>query len=140
MDLAQNNPDFETQSRVGLTLQTKLSDKVIINGKLGVPFGNTTQTTIAGDVQIDWLLNDDGTLKATVFNRENTIQNFGDRVGFTQGLGISYNVEFNNFKELLKKIFMSEKRRKNPEEEKNKENPEEDLNPGFIAIKKKNNQ
>ncbi|MDA8874413.1 translocation/assembly module TamB [Winogradskyella sp.] len=140
LDLAQNNPDFETQSRVGLTLQTKLSDKVIINGKLGVPFGNTTQTTIAGDVQIDWLLNDDGTLKATVFNRENTIQNFGDRVGFTQGLGISYNVEFDNFKELLKKIFISEKRRKKTEEEKNKENPEEDLNPGFIAIKKKNNQ
>ncbi|ARV10701.1 N-acetyl-gamma-glutamyl-phosphate reductase [Winogradskyella sp. PC-19] len=139
LDLAQNNPDFETESRVGLTLQTKLTDKVIINGKFGVPFGSTTQTTIAGDVQIDWLLNDDGTLKATVFNRENTIRNFGDRVGFTQGLGISYNVEFDNFKELIQKIFTNEKKRKKEEAKKVSKDAEEDLTQEFMSIKEKKN-
>ncbi|SHH53855.1 translocation/assembly module TamB domain-containing protein [Winogradskyella jejuensis] len=141
LDLAQNNPNFETESRVAVTLQTKISEKVLINGKVGVPFGSTTQTTIAGDVQIDWLLNDDGTLKATVFNRENTIQNFvGDRIGFTQGVGISYNVEFDTFKELLQKIFSGKnKKEKEEKKEEDTKSEEEEVTPDFITVKKKNN-
>ncbi len=137
LDLAQNNPNFDTESRVGLTLQTKLSDKVIINGKVGVPFGSTTQTTIAGDVQIDWLLNDEGTLRATVFNRENNIQNFGDQIGFTQGLGLTYNVEFDTFKELIQKIFKSKNKGEDKKEDADTKK-EENLTPDFISIKKKN--
>ena len=136
LDLAENNPNFETESRVGLTLQTKLSDKVFINGKLGVPFGSTTQTTIAGDVQIDWLLNDEGTLKATVFNRENPIQNFGDQIGFTQGLGISYNVEFNTFKELIQTILKGKKKTEDKNKVKTDTIRDKDL-PEFISIKAK---
>ena len=138
LDLAQNNPDFETESRVGLTLQTKLSEKVIINGKVGVPFGSTTQTTIAGDVQIDWLLNDDGTLRATVFNRENAIRNFGEEIGFTQGLGISYNVEFDTFKEFIEIIF-SGKNRKNKKKklEEDKPKPEDENMSSFMKVKEK---
>ncbi|RNC87344.1 MAG: translocation/assembly module TamB [Winogradskyella sp.] len=138
LDLAQNNPDFDTQSRVGLTLQTKLSDKVIINGKVGVPFGSTTQTTIVGDVQIDWLLNDQGTLRATVFNRENAIQNFGDQINFTQGLGISYNVEFDDFKELIQKIFKSQDKKDKPKPKK-EDAKEEELMSDFMKVKEKNN-
>lgn len=139
LDLAQNNPNFETESRVGLTLQTKLSDKVIINGKVGVPFGSAAQTTIAGDVQIDWLLNDEGTLKATVFNRENPIRNFGDDIGgFTQGLGLSYNVEFDTFKEFFQTLLKGKKKKK---EDKPKEiqpqDIEEKLQPDFMSIKEK---
>ena len=39
------------------------------------------------------------------FNRENSIQNFGEQIGYTQGLGLSYNVEFNNLNELFKRLF-----------------------------------
>ncbi|WP_299116582.1 translocation/assembly module TamB domain-containing protein [uncultured Winogradskyella sp.] len=139
LDLAQNNPNFETQSRVAVTLQTKLSDKVIVNGKVGVPFGSTTQTTIAGDVQIDWLLNDDGTLRATVFNRENTIQNFGDQIGFTQGLGLTYNVEFDTFKELLQKIFSGKDKKDKNKVKDDPKKSEEDVMPDFMSVKKKQN-
>ncbi|WP_411768766.1 translocation/assembly module TamB domain-containing protein [Winogradskyella sp. A3E31] len=139
LELAQNNPNFETNNRVGLTLQTKLSDKVLINGKVGVPFGTVaTQSVIAGDVQIDILLNDEGTLRATIFNRENNIRNFGDRIGYTQGLGLSYNVEFDTFKELLQIIF-SGKDKKEKQEEENKQNAEateEENLPDFITMKK----
>lgn len=141
LDLAQNNPNFETESRVGLTLQTKLSDKVIINGKVGVPFGSTTQTTIAGDVQIDWLLNDDGTLRATVFNRENQIRNFGEQIGFTQGLGISYNVEFNTFKELIQIIFIGKDKMESLKKESAPTQNINDTNmPSFMSVKKKTAQ
>ncbi|WP_296344996.1 translocation/assembly module TamB domain-containing protein [Winogradskyella sp.] len=139
LDLAQNNPNFETESRVGITLETKLSDKVIINGKVGVPFGSTTQTTIAGDVQIDWLLNDEGTLRATVFNRENNIQNFGDQIGFTQGLGIAYDVEFDTFKELIRKILSGKKKDEKEKKEKDEKNMVEEVMPDFMSVKKKQN-
>lgn len=138
VDLAQNNADFDTESRFGLTLQTKLSDKVIVNGKVGVPFGGATQTSIVGDVQVEWLLNDDGTLRATVFNRENAIRNFGDDIGYTQGIGLTYNVEFNTFKELLQKIFKGKDKEKVASKKK-EEKKEEDVTPGFIKIKKKKN-
>lgn len=139
LDLAQNNPNFETESRVGITLETKLSEKVIINGKVGVPFGSTTQTTIAGDVQIDWLLNDEGTLRATVFNRENNIQNFGEQIGFTQGLGITYNVEFDNFKELIQKIIHGKKNKTDKNKESKKDKGSEKVMPDFMSVKKKQN-
>ena len=57
---------------------------------------------IIGDVQIDFLLNQSGTLKARVFNKENEYQYFANDIGYTQGLGISYEIEFDSFKELLK--------------------------------------
>ena len=40
-----------------------------------------------------------------IFNRENTIRNFGEQIGYTQGVGVSYNVEFTDFKKLIKKLF-----------------------------------
>jgi hypothetical protein len=138
LDLAQDNPDFETESRVGVTLQTNISDTVLLNGKVGVPFGTASQTTITGDVQIDWLLNEDGTLRAKVFNRENVIRNFGEEIGYTQGLGLSYSVDFDTFKELIQIIF-SGKNRKDKEsiakDEKVQTSVDENL-PDYITFKK----
>ena len=142
VDLAENNPNFVTENRVGVTLQTKLSDKILVNGRVGVPFGgnSATQTVIAGDVQVELLLNDEGTLRATVFNRENTIQNFGDQIGYTQGVGLTYNVEFDSFKELLQKLFKKKENPSKSEEKKDDENKEEQLTSDFITVKKKQNK
>lgn len=111
-EAGQNNPDFQTEDRVGVTFQTQISDRVLINGKVGVPVGGTaaTETVVAGDVEINFLLNEEGTLTANVFNRENSIQNFGERLGFTQGVGISYNLDFDTFKELIISLFKSAKK------------------------------
>ncbi len=138
-EIGQNRPDFQTDDRFGLTLQTKISDKVIINGKVGIPIGGASETVIAGDVQIDFLLNDEGTLRAKVFNRENNIRNFGEEIGYTQGLGLSYNVEFDTFKELLQIIFSGKNKKDKKEKEKKKEQEvvkDENL-PDFITMKKK---
>ncbi|MBT8395281.1 MAG: translocation/assembly module TamB [Bacteroidia bacterium] len=101
----QRTPELQTDDRLGLTLSTQVSERILINGKVGVPIGGVSETVIAGDVQIDFLLNDKGTLTAKMFNRENSIRNFGEEIGYTQGLGLSYNVDFDTFKELLEKIF-----------------------------------
>ena len=100
-EVGEQTTDYETDDRLGLTLSTKISDRVLINGKVGVPIGGVNQTVIAGDVQIEILLNDEGTLSAKFFNRENSIRNFGEEIGYTQGVGLSYNVEFDTFRELF---------------------------------------
>ncbi len=136
LEFGQDTPDIQTDNRVGLTLQTKINDKILVNGKFGVPFGTAQQTTITGNVQIDWLLNDDGTFRAKVFNRENTIRNFGEEIGYTQGIGLSYNVEFNTFKELLEIIFSGKNKKEQKEPEKGSKD-EDDLMPEYVTMKKK---
>ncbi|RAJ26617.1 uncharacterized protein DUF490 [Gelidibacter algens] len=101
----EQTPDYRTDDRLGLTLSTKISDRVLFNGKVGVPIGGVNETVIAGDAEIELLLNEDGTLSAKFFNRENNIRNFGEEIGYTQGVGLTYNVEFDTFRELLRIIF-----------------------------------
>lgn len=137
LELGQDTPELQTDNRFGLTLQTKINEKILVNGKFGVPFGSTQQTTITGDVQVDWLLNEDGTLRAKVFNRENAIRNFGEEIGFTQGLGLSYNVEFNTFKELLQIIFSGKNRKDKilKQEAEKEKKQEDDMMPSYMQMK-----
>ncbi|MEL6916284.1 MAG: translocation/assembly module TamB domain-containing protein [Bacteroidota bacterium] len=108
------NAGVETENRIGVTVSTQISDKILFNGKFGVPVGGVSETVVAGDVEIQVLLNEEGTLRAKIFNRESEIQQFlSDQQGYTQGLGLSYEVDFDNFKELMGKIF-----KKRPKEEK----------------------
>ena len=88
-----------------MTVSTKINDNVLINGKVGVPVGGVSETTVAGDFEVEVLLNQDRTLTLKFFNKENSIQNFGEQIGYTQGVGLSYNIEFDNLKELLKALF-----------------------------------
>ena len=103
--LGESNPEFESNDELGVTMTTKLSDDILINGKLGVPIGGVTESVIAGDFEIELKLNEDRTLTMKIFNRENTIRNLGEQIGYTQGVGISYKVEFNSFKKLINKLL-----------------------------------
>ncbi|RAJ09996.1 uncharacterized protein DUF490 [Arenibacter echinorum] len=100
--------DIQTENRLGVTLSTQISERVLLNGRVGVPVGGVSETVVAGDVEVQILLNEEGTLSAKIFNRENEIQQFlADRQGYTQGVGLSYQVDFDSFKELLRKILRS---------------------------------
>ena len=99
--------DIKTEDRFGVTLSTKISDKILFNGKIGVPIGGIEETLIIGDVQIDFILNQDGNLRAKVFNKENEFRYIGDELGYTQGVGLSYQVDFQTFRDLLSKIIVN---------------------------------
>ena len=117
---------------MGVTVSTKLSENVLINGKVGVPVGGVSETTVAGDFEVEVLLNEDRTLSLKFFNRENSIQNFGEQIGYTQGVGLSYNIEFDSLKELFEELF------KNKNSQTNSENPatEDDSGlPNYIDFK-----
>lgn len=98
-------------ARVGVTLSTQVNDRILINGKLGVPIGGEERNVIVGDVEVQLLLNEDGSVRARVFNRENDINYIGEGIGYTQGVGITYEVDFDTFKEILDKIFKKARKR-----------------------------
>ena len=103
-----STPDQDTADRFGLTISTQISNRVLINGQVGVPIGGVSESVVVGDVEIEFLLNEEGTLRANIFNRENNIQYIGEELGYTQGAGLSYNVDFDTFKELIDKILNRE--------------------------------
>ena len=106
--------DIATADRLGFTLSTKLSEKILLNGKIGVPVGGVEQTLVVGNVQIDFILNEDGTLKAKVFNKENEFRYISDELGYTQGVGLSYQVDFDTFSALIQKIVKGSKQEASP--------------------------
>lgn len=95
----------ETDGRVVATISSKINERISINGKVGVPFGGITQSAIVGDVEVQYRVNQDGTMNLRLFNRENDINYIGQGIGYTQGLGVTYEVDFDSFNELVRKIF-----------------------------------
>ena len=111
--LQDRNAAIETDDRIGVTVSTQISDKVLFNGKVGVPVGASSETLVAGDFEIQVLLNEEGTLSAKFFSRQSEIQTFlPDQQGSTQGAGLSYEVDFNSFKELFRKILRKKEDKK----------------------------
>ena len=110
----QNDNDLErlnTDNQVDLSVSTQVSDRIIINGKVGVPIGTQTQASVVGEVKVEVLLNKEGTFRGTIFNRQNEIQYTAEDQGYTQGIGLSYQVNFNTLSGLLKSA--AAKRQKN---------------------------
>jgi len=78
-----------------------------------VPVGAQTQSSVVGEVKVEVLLNDTGNFRSVIFNRQNEIQYSSQEEGYTQGIGLSYQVNFNSLSDLLKKIGLKKKRKGN---------------------------
>ncbi len=99
----------EADGRFVASVSSKINERITLNGKVGVPFGGVNQSAVVGDVEILYRVNEDGTVNLRFFNRENDINYIGEGIGYTQGVGISYEVDFDTFKELANKIFKNYK-------------------------------
>jgi len=130
---ADRNPFIETNSQVGLTLSSQISDRITVNGQLGVPVGGVNESVIVGNVEVQLRINEDGTLKARVFNRENDINFLGEGIGYTQGVGLTYEVDFDTFNELILKIFKNVKVEDNQDGQ-NHDVPDSELAPEFLQF------
>ncbi|MDG1572697.1 translocation/assembly module TamB [Robiginitalea sp. M366] len=107
------NAEVNTEDRIGVTVSTRISDRILFNGRFGVPVGGVSESAVAGDAEVQLLLNKEGTLSMRIFNRQNEIQSFlAERQGYTQGVGLSYEVDFNSFRDLLQQVL--KKRAKAP--------------------------
>ncbi|MBP6556945.1 MAG: translocation/assembly module TamB [Flavobacterium sp.] len=106
---ADRTPDLQTDGRFGVSVSSKINERITVNGKVGVPVGGISETAIVGDVEVQYRVNDDGTLNLRVFNKENDITYIGQGIGYTQGIGMSYEVDFDTLKEFINKIFKNAK-------------------------------
>lgn len=98
---------------VNFAVGTQISDRVIMNGKVGVPVGSKTQSSVVGEVKVEVLLNEKGNFRGVIFNRQNEIQYSTEEEGYTQGIGLTYQVDFNNLSDLLRKIGLKKEKKIN---------------------------
>ncbi|MEC4114078.1 translocation/assembly module TamB domain-containing protein [Myroides pelagicus] len=143
----ERNPYTQTEGRLGVTFSTKVNDRISVNGKLGVPVGGEEQSVIVGDIEMLLRLNEDGTLNARFFNRENDINYLGEGIGYTQGVGLTYEVDFDTFKELIAKVLgqadkRAKQKAKSDENDTNRseELPDSDFNRDFIRFYEQRNR
>ena len=94
-----------------ISLATQINDKILINGKVGVPVGGSgSDNSVIGEVKIEFLMNEDGTFRTTIFNRQNEIQYSEEEEGYTQGVGMSYQIDFDQLSEVWAKFKRKKKR------------------------------
>ena len=106
--------DVTTDDQLGVEVSGRIADRVVVSGKVGVPVGSNTNSNVIGEVEVQVPLNEAETFQAKVYNRQNEIQfDVIEGQGYTQGVGISYSLEFNNGKEFMEKLGL-----KKTEEEK----------------------
>ena len=120
--------------RALVTLNTQINDKLSINGNVGVPVGGVNQSYVVGNVEVELKLNEDGSLTAHVFNKENDINYLatGQNTGYTQGIGLSYSVDFDDFKSLLHELFRSQKKNKKITTNTEDHLPDSEISPDMI--------
>ncbi|MDQ8014765.1 MAG: translocation/assembly module TamB domain-containing protein, partial [Flavobacterium nitrogenifigens] len=99
----------EVDGQFVANISSQINERITINGKLGVPVGGVNESAIVGDIEILYRVNEDGTMNLRLFNKENDINYIGQGIGYTQGVGISYEVDFDTFSELVNKLFKDHK-------------------------------
>jgi hypothetical protein len=97
-------------SNVSTSLQKAFfDDRLIVSTTFGVqsPTGaaNATAGGLIGDISLEYLVNEKGTFRVNAFNRSNTNTVKENAGAFTQGAGLSYREEFNDWRDFI--LFQS---------------------------------
>jgi hypothetical protein len=112
-----------------------LDDRLILTGSFGVESTSKDQTqqgqnALIGDVSLEYLLNESGTVRVNVFNESNDYSIIQDKnLGlFTQGAGLHYQEDFDhfdNFKlaQYFLDIFRKKSNKRYPVKRKKKQTP-----------------
>ena len=109
LDLGETNTSnieqLRTNDQVDITFKTKLYKKIEVNGVVGVPIGSETQSSIVGEIEVELPLNKEENFRAKMYSRRNEVQfDVLDTEGYTQGLGLSYQFNWDTSSEFFEKI------------------------------------
>ena len=74
-----------------------LDDRLIISGSFGVETESNDRSSLIGDVNLEYILNESGTFRVNIFNESNdkTIISDQQEGHFTQGASLHYQEDFN---------------------------------------------
>lgn len=112
-----------------------LDDRLILTGNFGVETQTqdeskkSTASGLMGDVSLEYLLNESGTFRINVFNESNDNTVIQEKtIQFTQGAGIHYQEDFDNFNNFklaqsFLDIFRSKENKKYPIKRKKRQTP-----------------
>lgn len=101
--------DKISNEEIELALSTQLfNDRVSVTGNFGVARGgaNTSQTTnYIGDVRVEYNITEDGKIRLMVYNESSDSRmTTTAQSPYTQGIGVIYQEEFDNWKQLAEGI------------------------------------
>ncbi len=114
MSAMSNDFDFGVAYRPGDNITSEefefamstqvFNNRVSLNGNVGVGKYQANTSTMIGDFDVDVKLNRSGTIRAKAYTRTNEDYLY-ESSPTTQGVGISFNEDFNKFGELLRKYW-----------------------------------
>jgi len=108
--------DDVSQEELDVSLSTEiLNDRLVLDGNFGYIADNQNLSTerasnFIGEFMVEYKLKRDGRLRLRGFNRSNTNDLIQLNSPYTQGVGLFYREEFNNFSEIWRKYFGKDKR------------------------------
>lgn len=102
--------DNITQDELELAVSTQLFDeRLLVSTNVGVQYGAQaaqSTNTLVGDFQVEYLLTNDGKLRLKAFSISNDRNlNRADQALTTQGAGVAYREEFDDWGEFWRKVF-----------------------------------
>jgi hypothetical protein len=98
---------------VGVSTQL-LDDRLLIDGTFGMSsYTNSSaaqqSSTIVGDINIEYVLTKNRRWRVRAFNRTNPTNTLNNNSPYTQGVGLKYQRDFANFKELFSFLHKEKK-------------------------------
>jgi hypothetical protein len=116
IDGGLSNEEFE----VGLS-KNFFNERLTINSSVEVPL-NENNSNIAGDFEVLYSLTPDGRIRAKAFNRsvDNGFNlNVGQQQLYQQGVGMSFKTDFNNYRQIWKKVLSKARKEEKVESDTN---------------------
>jgi hypothetical protein len=104
----QGNSSVPKELDVAVSTQL-FGDRLLVDGLFGMnSYTSTSQaaqqaSTIVGDINIEYILTKNRRLRVRAFNRTNTIDILTNNAPYTQGVGISYQRDFNKIGDIFRK-------------------------------------
>lgn len=134
LDLGLNyQPTEQGTDLFDVAVSTQLfNNRVIVNGNIGnkqTTIGGT-QNDVVGDVDVEIKVNRSGTMRFDLFSHSADV--YSNYLDNTQrnGIGMTYQTEFNSLKKAIKYLFSSKERKKQEKES----NEQSDLNKEKVVI------
>ncbi|MGB0916791.1 MAG: translocation/assembly module TamB domain-containing protein [Flavobacteriales bacterium] len=96
--------DDITSDELQASLSTQLfNNRILVDGNVGVANTQSSSSNIVGDVIVEYKITPDGRFRVRAFNKSNDINTLTDNAPFTQGVGLTYQREFDRLGDLFRR-------------------------------------
>ena len=96
--------DNITSDELQASLSTQLfNNRILVDGNVGVANTQSSSSNIVGDVIVEYKITSDGRFRVRAFNKSNDINTLTDNAPFTQGVGLTYQREFDRLGDLFRR-------------------------------------